>query len=362
MSKDQLSHNPNHLGRPSDAYIEGWVQHINDTGYPESYDGVSNSQPTGDGDVRLLSGEIRVPILRREGGERVPCPICHPRQPWFQIGRAAWFPDEQVVRFIGHDCAKKHLGERYAAADKRYLDERRVKQLAYRHGEVAHHADRLEELLLACIRQAEAMENLRKALDYGPKSKGLSTLLFNELGRNSGHLEVGQDTGVKDAFGKPIYAKRTFCVVRGAEFFQRPFVPHIEASTLLETVQQLRDPLPFWDAAEPDADAEREIVQRGSDADRLPDKTAKLIGLLREAQMFFKPDNMQMVEDWGADDSSGFSSLVCRVVGAELRITTISFSGYKFAQAPFSSEIERTLPEVPAFLITLREGATRFAK
>lgn len=62
--------------QPSEEYLLRWRQHIDVTGYPESFENVSTTKPDQLENIVLLSEEISVPVAKREGGEMIPCPFC----------------------------------------------------------------------------------------------------------------------------------------------------------------------------------------------------------------------------------------------------------------------------------------------
>lgn len=257
--------------------------------------------------------EIKVPIFKRKEKDLVPCPICHPTEPWFRIGRMAWFPEERVVRFIGHDCAKRHYQGEFDVAEKRYRKEARIRYLQRRWSEIAPNAGRLMNAAAALSEIAKALEDVRAEIDQ--KARGLSKFFGAELSRNSGRIEIKIDTGVKDNQGN--------------------------------AVEELA------------SQHETEILDRGASADALPDRLDDLTLLLFWSQMFFEPDNLALLERWGKNAGSPFQSLVCRFDDGRLVIASNSFFAYHYANPEVPPHALVRPPRLSSEILNLRRPMAR---
>jgi hypothetical protein len=56
-----------------------------------------------------------IPDKLRATVGKASCPICSPISPKYFEGVLAWFPEEGVLRAIGHECAKDHFGNKAVA-------------------------------------------------------------------------------------------------------------------------------------------------------------------------------------------------------------------------------------------------------
>lgn len=346
--------------RPTDEYLSRWSDYISTTGYPERFEGVSRSKPANVGDdIRLLSGEMKVPILKREDQKLVPCPICHPDEPWFQNGHMAWFPTEKVVRFIGHDCAKKHYKERFGEAEERFRREGRVRYLIKRWHELVPHVDYLDRTLSSYGGVAKTLEKLRAAVDGAQKGRGLATFLHRELRKEGGRITIPIDTGSKDQRGNAIFDIDVLGQAKGAEFWGKPFVPFQELISLQAITADLRNPLPEWVSGDENENAEQEIVDRGSRVDYLPENIQGLHDKLTSAQSFFHNENLALLERWAKNVNSPFKSLTCRIENGRFVIASNSFEGYHYANPVIDGYLEEPLPTVSSALLELRRAVAK---
>ena len=109
--------------RPSGLVIERFLQHVRETGQPETFPSIDTSKPPRDADMVFLK---RFPInrARRPDLDMVPCPICSPNSPKYLDGILAWYPAEGVIRAIGHECGDSYFeGDRHRDAARQYQEE-----------------------------------------------------------------------------------------------------------------------------------------------------------------------------------------------------------------------------------------------
>jgi hypothetical protein len=209
---------------PTDEFISGWKKHLNETGHAETYKNVSTVRPYDMAGVRLLSGELSVPIMKREDQDRVPCPLCSPSRPKFIVGRMAWFPYEQTVQFIGHDCARRHIGEDYAVAEDLYRKETKAREIVDIWPEFLAKVKDVRELANRLLPAAKALQSLREKLDAD--APGIAAVLESELGRNGGRLTYQIYSGLKDNRGFGIVQTETIGTASGLSLLQSKFLSH----------------------------------------------------------------------------------------------------------------------------------------
>ncbi|MEF0939615.1 hypothetical protein [Rhizobium sp. BR 362] len=307
--------------RPSEEYIQGWHRHMDETGSPETYENVSTNKPDALENVVLLSGELQVPPAKRLGNRLVPCPICSPTTPKFSKGRMAWFPDEQTVRFIGHDCAARHFGENYRIADRRYKIEQRCRFYQHMWRNFEPRIDGLEQFIDALMPVAKAVQFTREHLDGN--ADGFAAFLRGELSRHDGRIFIKEDTGARDR-GQIIFSDVLLGVVDGLTFISRNFRPHSTLLSILDVCADIRMPLPTWQPIDGDNDTAKEIIGRGRRAEWMLKTLRSLRDDIQDATQFLRDKNLALLEQWGRNDQSPFISLVFRWegIGVHLRAET----------------------------------------
>ena len=113
--------------RPNDERIKEIVGFIGRTSKPYLWAGQTYNRPPIDGPIDYLA-EFVLPKSK----PLVPCPCCTPRHPKYRHGMVAHFPEERVIRIMGHDCFKSFNSERHVEALKKYhADLQRKRDNAY---------------------------------------------------------------------------------------------------------------------------------------------------------------------------------------------------------------------------------------
>lgn len=108
--------------RPTDAVIDAFLQHVRDTGEPESFPSITTTKPPPDSRPVFLR-RFSIDRKRRRDGEMAPCPICSPASPkYLHEGYLTWYPDEQVIRAIGPECGDTVFGGTQYAEAKAVFD------------------------------------------------------------------------------------------------------------------------------------------------------------------------------------------------------------------------------------------------
>lgn len=348
-----LAHYPVFEQRPTEEYVSAWQAYSDGTGYPERYENVSTTHPPKDAEVVLLSGEIRVPVLRREGQEWVPCPICSPTGNKFKVGRQAWFPQEKAVRFIGHRCAAKHFGEQYKIAEAQFARVGRMRHLISRWNEILPHTEAIQRYVEALRPAAQAAAVVRQMMDA--EASGFAPWLHRELTRGlPGQIALMNDTGFKDAKGNAVLESYVLGVVAGVRFLGEEYQPdeHLEAASAI--LKGMERPLPTWSVDEQSEDAEREIELRAGEAFFLADYVLDAADQVDAARDFLAAENLALLERWSKNNQSPFRSLICRIEDGGLRIRSVSFVGTHYVNSIVGDGLFQALPNRPGHLFNLK--------
>jgi hypothetical protein len=334
--------------QPSDDFVSGWLAHIDATGYPETFPNITTTHPPRDGKVVLLSGEVRVPILRREGQELVSCPICAPTGKKFKVGRGAWFPEEKVVRFIGHRCAAKHFAELYAEAEERFKVDARCRQLVLAWAALIQR----RESLLAFIEEArpiaEALYFVREQID--DQAPGFCEFLYADLHKRQGEISIKNDAGLRDQRGQVILDTVVLGRAYGYVFLKKGFAPQNifrEAKAFLGTMDT---PLPPWSPGGDDEEVTLEILTRGGQALKMMIAIRNSVSLIASAQMFLSTFTLALLERWSRNEQSPFRSLTFARSGKQILLRSVSFAGQHFANALLPDAAMVGLPHSPPVL------------
>jgi hypothetical protein len=335
-------HFPVFDARPSEEFVAGWHEYITTTGYPERYDRVSTSRPFDMAGVVVMSGELRVPTVRREDQLLVPCPLCSPNSPKFKVGRMAWFPQEKTVLFIGHDCAKKHIGEDYVLAERRYQKEAKARRYQSEWKEYQYRYDDLMAL-------AEGLSPIVQAVEFTRwhqlerDAGGFARFLHSELAAMNGSISVNVDTGLKDGQGRGIFEKSYIGEVRGYQILGNVH-PVGELAKATATIADISRPLPVWDAQTGNEQAMEEILARGLNAMSMLKALRQLVEFGRSARAFWNSENIAVLHRWGATDQSPFASLEFRRVGNRVFLRSESFVGKHFANITIPDGLNVAIP------------------
>ncbi len=316
--------------RPTLAYIESWRRHIADTGSPETFVNVSNTKPPKNAMVILLSEVVKVPMSLRLGGDRVPCPLCSPMSPKFGKGRMAWFPDERMVRFIGHSCAKRYLGDNYSAAERLYKIEEACARYLRLWPQLQNHRVNLRNVAKKLNAVARAERFTRATLDR--QAPRFATFLFRDRVNKSDGIATSKARGAKTT------------IIKGMDFISEDFHPNRQAEKLMKACDDLWTNLPTWKRTDGESDAAKEIVRRGNRAERAFREIAELDQYVREARKFLLPDNLRLLEQWCDAGLSPFGALKMRRDDNYLHVTAEWHEvGYSFSM-PIHSDFDGPLP------------------
>jgi len=116
--------------QPDDEIITEIKEFIEKTGKPYLWRGHTHNKPPPDKPVVYLDEFCLPKACRRDEDLWSPCPCCHDDIPWFmgtdrEPAKIAWFPEEGIIRLIGHHCfaALNREGHEQALRDLRRRQE-----------------------------------------------------------------------------------------------------------------------------------------------------------------------------------------------------------------------------------------------
>lgn len=348
----EVRHFPVFDVRPDETFVENWKDHTSETGRPEAFENVSTVRPFDMAGVVVLSGELKVPIIRREDQALVPCPLCSPNSPKFGVGRMVWFPSEKTVLFIGHDCAKRHIGEDYVAADRQYRREAKAKRVLDIWGELQASAPLLRDTAKKLMPVALAVEQARN--EFGKDAEEFLNHMLYEYRMHSGAVSTTVDTGLKDRKGKKVYETLQFGTIVGHEFCEK-FSPATKLRAIFKSLEDIDHPLPDWRPGEEDG-GERldEILRRGRAAISAVNRMKLIRDYVSDARRFLHENNLALFEKWGELDSSPFDRLDFRRKGSWVFLDSVSFYGRHKASFRVSDDLFGPIPDVASSLFRIR--------
>lgn len=352
---EQDNHFPEFGRQPDEAYLQEWRNHIQETGYPERFDRVSSSRPEQMHNIVLLSEEIRVPTSIRDGGERVPCPFCSPGSPKFARGRMAYFPDESVVRFVGHRCAKSHFGENYAAAERLFDRQMRCRRYVGLWSEVNERRGEIGDLLDVAEPVAAAVEDVRERIEE--QAPGFCSFLRRELAQSKGELTILEDLGQKDRAGNAVFQRTIIGTAAGLSYLETDARPLKVIRDARASLAKTSIDLPAWSATSPEHEATQDILRLGRGVAKCLRGVPEAIEVLRDAQAFLKARNIALIQRWGARSDSPFALFQMERSERQISIRVRSFAGNFFASPLAASEyLEASLPSLISPTLLWMEG------
>lgn len=175
--------------RPDSTLIAAFLDHVRETGSPETFPTICRTKPPVNSKPEFLS-YFDIDRKKRPNGDEAPCPICSPTSPKFLYdGCLVWYPDEGVIRAIGPECGDSIFGgTMYADARDRFdrtERERRASEFLERN------YPKLLQMLVAleAIRPA-TLEAARLYADFKRKAPAIQKEFRKINNRDSGTLKV----------------------------------------------------------------------------------------------------------------------------------------------------------------------------
>jgi hypothetical protein len=338
MTEDRFF--PIHDVRPSDDYIERWRAHIEKTSHPETFEGVSTVRPRDLEGLVLLSGELKIQSHVREDQEMAPCPLCSPHSPKFMNGLMAWFPLEKTVQFIGHSCAKRHLGEEFTVAERRFRSEWRARRVVDRWGALCESAP----VALSWARQllpiCKAVDRARNMLTI--EADGFSQMLQDEFRREGGRI-FEEGPAFRGTDRKLTAVRKQVGTVIGLELLANgPQAQKLQRA--IAVLESHSEPLP--ELLLGDDETVARIVARGVSMRGALGDVQAVRNHVADARQFFHPNNLALLELWGELPSSPCTLMKIRRKGQYIFLDCESYHGKFTARFDLDREFDADLPDV----------------
>lgn len=288
---------------PSAMTRENFRAWVIATGRPDLWQFHDASSPPKDGPLEIVL-DFGIPEHLRAAVGRATCPICSPMAPKYFDGALAWFPNEGVLRAIGHECAKSHFGERVvvaAIAKGKHRDAVEAAQdyLIDTLPKVAGYRAEVEALRLV----ASDIDHLRRAM-WQRLGKADCERASRLGARGVLHIEAQRAVESVDRYGKQETVYEPLLVasysVAGMNFLRRRFLLSALVTNTLESLSKVH-------ASDPEAALEfvAENLRRDDDlfeAEALAKgATAALLELrdaVAEAVAFTSPANLAKLSEW----------------------------------------------------------------
>lgn len=297
--------------RPGSHIIQDFRTHLAETAKPDTWRYHEPSQPPRDQDFEELL-RFEIPDKKRRDVGKASCPICSPMAPKYFEGALAWFPNEGVLRAIGHECASSHFGvARHNAA----IAKRRHREAVIRAQDFL--LDALPRVVAfreeagALEAAASDVDRLRQAF-WSRSSKPACTRLARAGREGLLTVEEHKEIAAVDAYGKGRQQHQAQVVaayrVAAMGFLTRKFLVLGQARNTALALSQVQ-------AA---ADEESALVfvcdvlhkdEYLFEAERIAraavDELKKLQMTIDEAKTFIAPANLTALAEWSGDARSG---------------------------------------------------------
>jgi hypothetical protein len=291
-----------------------------DKGLPEKIPGLSWNKPDFLGLEHKIVCSFAISRKKRPELDCVPCAICSGNHPKFLEGAVLWSSDGWL-RVIGHVCAAKP--EHFGVARYRKLQKAREQEqldsvaLNWLQANIAHFApfrSDFEKLKQRAI----FIESQQKI--FFQNLPELAGILENIARRNGGMLTVAQELSgsrlVAAEFGRSFGAQVqtqfehiNIGVLDGLPFLIRP---RRKRSRQFEGFNEALSKIPEGDGEQPildliDQGGENQITITAGIVFRAVQRALKLAEECAEAERFFRPENLAILESWGADSRNTMS-------------------------------------------------------
>lgn len=265
--------------------------------------------------VELLPFEIPETLRKKVGKAR--CPICSPLKGKYFAGCLAWFPEEGVLRAIGHECAKSHFGAlRYNEAVAAGRHQREV--------------DRAQDFLLDALPQlapvrnevgeledvARSIDSVRKQF-WSRVTKDACKKLA-QLGRD-GILAVNEhrSVAVVDRYGRERTSMESRQVatyrVRALGFLTRQFLVLAHARNTMTRLNEIPVANDDEQALEVVCDLLKSDTRLLATEDLVRSAlrdVQKLRQAVAEAKEFLSAENLSTLAEWSSDDRADAPAII----------------------------------------------------
>lgn len=285
-----------------------FLKHVAATAHPETFPTICTSTPPRDARVEIVA-EFTADRSKRPDSQPVPCPICSPNAPKYLEGRLAWFPDEGVIRAIGHECGDKYFDGvtfRRAVAASRHRD-----ALLAAEEYLEHHLHYVRRWSAVCDALDPACREAQRLHDRFIKDAPRLYHHLSEIKRSGGLLAVTVEVrrasgegprGLRTSGGSIDVREEDFGILTGDSMLTRSFAP-------LRKLIGIRTSLTEIDVGEDRTAAFDWICDNSASLDRLTHAVkviqkaqadyAELRHRLDSIAAFFTPENFQRLNASG---------------------------------------------------------------
>jgi len=199
--------------RPSDERIQEILSFVLRTNQPHLWPGQTYNKPPNDAVIDYLT-EFRL----SQAKPKVPCPCCRPRHPKYRHGMVAFFPNERVIRIMGHDCFKRFNSEGHTEALRKYHgDLQRKRDIAYLLGNLDKVAD-FKAAVERAIPIAHAVDQFRNDT-CNTFTEVLRTDLWEHI--RTGELRITRKAQRMDEDDRDVTIIETYGKISGQDFLKK---------------------------------------------------------------------------------------------------------------------------------------------
>lgn len=228
--------------KPTPDFIQRFKKHVDDTGAPESFDGLYHEKISKNEEfIKLIPFDV--PMIKRKGGRMIDCPMCSPNK--YLWGLLAYFPRLRCVAAIGHCCADS---DNLARANQEY--DRRVKTDAETDYLIAN-IPLIPAAIAACNALMPSAEEARSIYRMFKRSDSGVWKELSQLKRLGGQLHVKEEISLSPALeGGPSGFRGpgaggvetrdiSLGTLQGLIMFNREFSPVEDLKSILATLEPL---------------------------------------------------------------------------------------------------------------------------
>lgn len=296
--------------RPGKYVRDNFLNWVAKTGRPDLWKHHCPTKPPPNGEFEELL-HFRIPIKLRPNVGMATCPICSPESAKYFEGALAWFPDEGVLRAIGHECARSHFGGvRYNAAVAKRKHREAVEGAQDFLLDALPRIARLREEVSELQTIARDIDTLRQA--FWARSSKTACAKLARLGVH--HPLVVEDTRevtAVDVYGKEHTRRessvaRTFTVA-GLGFLTRKFSVLGLARNTATALAQVRavDSEEALHFVAEELQNDEYLFEAEKLARAAVREVEKLREAVAEAVAFLAPGNLVALSEWSLDYRSG---------------------------------------------------------
>lgn len=293
---------------PDRLTVQEILQWIRDGNQSYLWRGHTHTKPKENSKI-VFVGEFCLPeSLADDGNNWYPCPCCHWDIPWFKgkeerPGMIAWFPEEHVIRLIGHDCFTKLNPEGYRIAKENWKKQKKLHGNIYYISQNFHLIPRFETAIQKNLAIAKALDHFYRLFHLKIKSLNLHAAV-KEISSGDLMLNVENVTLVKQADGSETFqntpSREKYSSFDGKEMLEKgrkPIEPKLhEALSLLESAKTRLEAL-NGDTSIENYSEVKNIVSAFSRAVRISEEAMKDVQALKK---FLGPITLNTIYAWGA--------------------------------------------------------------